>query len=289
MDSPQMNDKIYMDVTYAVFVNPYTGKVLGERLERSTYYRFLLNLHYRLLAEDIGVKIAGIAGFLLLVLSFSGLILWSGWRKLISGFKIKWNAHPKRVSYDLHKVAGVVTAVFLVIVVATGVGMNFYEVTQPAIYALTATPTRPEPKSKPISGQSPFTLTEILAKAEGVFPNSKITTVNLPTKPEEAFTIYKKVEGGSEYGNSFYIDQFSGKVLRIDDEKKAALGDRILNSFIPLHFGTFGGLPTRILYVFVGLAPLILFITGFVMWWHRRKRNGKVNAPDAIGESVRSR
>ncbi|WP_234017031.1 PepSY domain-containing protein [Nostoc sp. 'Lobaria pulmonaria (5183) cyanobiont'] len=28
-------------------------------------------------------------------------------------------------------------------------------------------------------------------------------------------------------------------------------------------------MPFRIFYVFVGLAPLILFITGFVMWKHR--------------------
>ncbi|MDF5730419.1 MAG: PepSY-associated TM helix domain-containing protein [Rhizonema sp. PD38] len=40
-------------------------------------------------------------------------------------------------------------------------------------------------------------------------------------------------------------------------------------SIILLHFSTFGGLSTRILYVFVGLAPLILFVTGFVMWWYR--------------------
>ncbi len=104
--------------------------------------------------------------------------MWSGWRQLINGFKIKWiKRHPKRGSYDLHKVARVVTSVFLAIVAATGVGWNFYEVTQPVIYALTATPTRPEPKSKPISGQSPLTLTEILAKAEGAFPNGKVTTV----------------------------------------------------------------------------------------------------------------
>ncbi|MFN6526321.1 PepSY-associated TM helix domain-containing protein [Nostoc sp. ChiSLP03a] len=52
---------------------------------------------------------------------------------------------------------------------------------------------------------------------------------------------------------------------------KSLLGDRVLNSFTPLHYGTFGGLPTRILYIFVGLAPLILFITSFVMWKHRYK------------------
>jgi hypothetical protein len=33
---------------YSIFVNPYTGEVLGDRVERFSYYRFLLNLHYRL-------------------------------------------------------------------------------------------------------------------------------------------------------------------------------------------------------------------------------------------------
>jgi uncharacterized iron-regulated membrane protein len=65
-------------------------------------------------------------------------------------------------------------------------------------------------------------------------------------------------------------------VLRVDDERKAALGDRILNAFTPLHFGTFWGLPSRILYVFVGLAPLILFISGFVMWWYRKRKDERL-------------
>ncbi|MHC5613436.1 MAG: PepSY domain-containing protein, partial [Nostoc sp.] len=56
---------------------------------------------------------------------------------------------------------------------------------------------------------------------------------------------------------------------------KMLLGDRVLNSFAPLHYGTFGGLPTRILYVFVGVAPLVLFVSGFLMWWYpyRAKRS----------------
>ncbi|MEH2243424.1 PepSY-associated TM helix domain-containing protein [Nostoc sp.] len=55
------------------------------------------------------------------------------------------------------------------------------------------------------------------------------------------------------------------------------MGSRVLNSFPSLHYGTFGGLPTRILYVFIGLAPLILFVTGFVMWQYRYK--GKNRRP----------
>ena len=74
------------------------------------------------------------------------------------------------------------------------------------------------------------------------------------------------------------LDRYSGKVLRIERSSTMALGDRILNSFSPLHFGTFGGISTRILYVFVGLAPLTLFVTGFVMWRYRKPKEVVTNS-----------
>jgi uncharacterized iron-regulated membrane protein len=287
MDSPQANPKVYLDGSYEVFLNPYSGKVLGDRPERYSFYRLLLNLHYRLFAEDIGVVIAGVAGFLLLLLSLSGLILWPGWRKLITGFKIKWNAHPKRLNFDLHKVIGVTTVTFLVLTAFTGFCWNFYDFTQPVIYTMTATPTLPDPVSKPIAGKVPLKLTELLAKVEAAFPEGKLTTVYLPEKPEEALSAYLQVGDGVAYANAVYLDQFTGQVIRIDDERKAQMGDRILNSFFPLHFGTFGGISTRILYVFVGLAPTILLVTGFVMWRYRRRRTKVVF--DAIPQPILAR
>ncbi|MEX0269200.1 PepSY-associated TM helix domain-containing protein [Leptolyngbyaceae cyanobacterium UHCC 1019] len=275
MTAPDANPDLYLHGDHEVFVHPYTGVVLGDRAERYSFYRFLLNLHYRLFAENIGIKIVGIAGLLLFILCISGLVLWTGWRKLINGFKIKWKAHPKRVSFDIHKVAGIVAVIFLTLTAITGVGWNFYEFTQPAIYALTATPTLPNPESKPIAGKSPVGLTEVLVKADTALPDSKTTIISLPDEPKAAFSIYKQIPGGSTYGGAVYIDQFNGQVLRVDDERRAALGDLILNAFIPLHFGTFWGLPSRILYVFVGLSPLMLFVTGVIMWWFRRKQKGK--------------
>lgn len=96
----------------------------------------------------------------------------------------------------------------------------------------------------------------------------------LPTKPEDVFSIYKKLpQELNTLGNSaVYLDQYTSEVVRVDNALKASVGDRILNSFYLLHYGTFGGLPTRILYVFVGLAPTILFFTGIVMYSYRRKK-----------------
>ena len=257
-----------------VFVNPYTGAILGARSDK-TLIRILLELHYSLMAGETGVTIIGVAAFLLCILSLTGLILWPGWRKLIAGFKIKWNAHPKRVNFDIHKVVGVITVVFLFLTAFTGFCWNFYGFTEPIIYAVTFTQKPPDVVSKPIPGQSPLSLTKQLSIANATLPGAVIRSMFLPEKPEDVLDIRMQLpQERVSYGNSHvYLDQYSGEVLRVDNALRIPLGDRVLNFFVPLHYGTFGGLPTRILYVFVGLAPLILFITGFIMWYHRPSRS----------------
>jgi uncharacterized iron-regulated membrane protein len=50
---------------------------------------------------------------------------------------------------------------------------------------------------------------------------------------------------------------------------EARLGDEILRWLSRLHFGRFGGWPIKALWFVLGLIPLVLFITGAVMWWNR--------------------
>ncbi|MHC5738013.1 PepSY-associated TM helix domain-containing protein [Nostoc sp.] len=254
-----------------VFVNPYTGKIIGERISDNTLIGMLLKLHYSLMAGETGTMFVGIAAFLMCILTVTGLVLWPGWRKLITGFKIKFDAHPKRVNFDIHKVAGIVSVVFLLLTGFTGFCWNFYDLAEPIIYAVTFTPIPSELVSRPIPGKSAFGLTEQLKIADAALPGAVTKSIYLPGKPEDALQIRMKLpQESSDYGDSnVYLDQYSGKVLRVDNALKMPLGDRILNYFTPLHYGTFWGLPSRIFYVFVGLAPLILSVTAFVMWKHR--------------------
>ncbi|MEH2141203.1 TonB-dependent receptor domain-containing protein [Nostoc sp.] len=164
------------------------------------------------------------------------------------------------------------------------VGLNFKNLfdttyTEPIIYAVTFTPKPSEPVSKPISGKSTLKLTQQLKITNAALPGAITKSIYFPSKPEETLQIRMKLpQENEEYGNSnVYLDQYSGKVLRVDNALKMRLGDRVLNFFVPLHYGTFGGLPTRILYVFVGLAPLVLFVTGLVMWWYRYRAKAVVN------------
>ncbi|MEH2140701.1 PepSY-associated TM helix domain-containing protein [Nostoc sp.] len=214
----------------------------------------------------------GIVALVTLILSITGIVLWPGWRKLIAGFKIKWDGHIKRVNFDIHKVAGIITAIFLAFIGFTGFAWNVPQAkVEDAIYATTFTPKLKDPISQLIPGKQPLSVTELLQRADAAVPNAPITGLFFPTKPEDVLWLGKKQpKETSKWGSTqLYLDQFSGKVLRIQDGLNPTRAEVILNSFSPLHYGTFGGLATRILYVFVGLAPLILFITGFVMWWYR--------------------
>lgn len=43
-----------------------------------------------------------------------------------------------------------------------------------------------------------------------------------------------------------------------------------MNAFIhSLHVGDFAGWPVKTVWVILGLAPPVLFVTGFIMWWNR--------------------
>lgn len=257
-----------------VNVNPYTGKILGTRQWENTLIGFTFKLHYALLAGRVGEIIVGIAALLLFILSITGLVLWPGWRRLISGFKIKWQAHPKRVNFDIHKVSGIVAAVFLAMIAFTGFCWNFYDFTKPAIYAVTLTPILPDPVSQPSTGKSPLGIAEILQKADAALPGAATTYISLPDEPKGVFRIRKKFpQETEEHGRSeVYLDQYNGEILQLKNGLSLPLGDRVLNTFDPLHYGTFGGVGTQIIYVFVGLAPLVLFISGLVMWRYRYRQ-----------------
>jgi uncharacterized iron-regulated membrane protein len=269
------------DESTEVYVNPYTGTIMGARQWDKSFFGYVYKLHYELLAGQVGIVIAGIAALLLFILSLTGIILWPGWRKLIAGFKIKWNAHPKRLNFDLHKVVGIITATFLAMIAFTGFCWNFWEQTEPLIYAATFTPKPVEPASKSIPGKMTLGLTEILQRTDTALPGSETTSVGLPDGPTGVFRINRKrPEEINRWGDStVYLDQYSGEVLQIQDSRTAKLGDRVVNSFAPMHYGTFGGVWTRILYVFVGLAPTALFVTGLIMWRYRKQPASKSIKP----------
>jgi uncharacterized iron-regulated membrane protein len=272
-----------------VHINPYTGTMVGQPTT-GHYTNLLYSIHINLLGGEWGAYVAGIVGLLATILCVTGIVLWPAWRKLTTGFKIKWNASQKRLNFDLHKVVGIITATFLILAMGTGFLWNFGEWTNPIIYAMTLSPQSveeaKEPVSKLIVNQPKIAFTEdLLQKAIAALPGGEVRYISLPDTPEGVFNIRKELP--HNIWASVLLDQYSGEIIEVGSTTQS-LGDKLIESFPIVHYGTFAGTYSRIFYIFVGLAPAILLTTGFIMWWHRRQPVKLQKMPHDTHELIKS-
>lgn len=109
---------------------------------------------------------------------------------------------------------------------------------------------------------------EFLQTAEHALMHGKPHTIALPQRPRQAVRVATKVHGDLAASN-VYLDRYSGQVLRVDEYSKMPLGARILGWMGPLHFGTFGGTWSKVIWFILGFVPVLMFGTGSIMWWNR--------------------
>ncbi len=247
------------------FVNPYTGEVLGSRTWERSLVGFLYTLHHQLFIGKVGEMIVGITGLLLLLIAITGIILWTGWRKLATGFKIRSQAPRQLLIYDIHKVGGILSSIFLLIIAFSGVFIVCF-------ILLSQLNQTPKTEQALLTPQPSVALSELLSKADAAMPDGKTTFVMFSEHEPQKITVHKKLPQDSPRFalSSVELDRYRGEVLKVDKVVEPPPNFKILIAFGSLHFGLFGGLPTRILYVFIGLMPTVLLITGLVMWKRRR-------------------
>ena len=120
---------------------------------------------------------------------------------------------------------------------------------------------------------------DMWTKAQKAMPDLKPTYVYFPTQADRNFNIIGEKPGDwALFGasNAVIVDPKKGAIIAISTLDKATWSEKLEAVVFPLHVGSFGGLPIRILYVLIGLTPGLLSITGFLLWWRgRRKKRPK--------------
>lgn len=236
-------------------------------------------IHIALMYPARGEFINGVLAVITLPLLLTGVWLWwpASLRQLKVRLSVKRGASPLRLLYDLHNILGVYGLPLLVILTVTTVVLATESVykkplTQAAERA-TGQVTAP-PAVKP-SG-TPQSVDVLMANAAAALPGGTPVFAQAATAPDQPFHATIQVNGGlGLYPNrDVYVDPYSGKVLRVDDEGTAPALVKMVTSSETLHSGTWGGLFSRLLYTLSGLIPLGLYVTGF-MRWRRRGRAEK--------------
>lgn len=254
-----------------VYVDPYSARVLGERVPAQSFKGRVFALHRRLFSGETGETIIGVCGLMLVLLSTSGVYLWwPGRQRLRRGFEINFGrARGRRLQFDLHRVVGILAMAFLCLIGLTGAGMAFGPTSERFFNRVTASPPRPaQPISLPRPGSAPVALGLVLHHADEALPGAETIIVNLPQTPTAPFVVRKRLPGEwHPNGKSIvYLDQYSGAMLGVQNALAAPAGTRLTNALYPLHTGYLAGTLTRFVHVLVGLTPLLLFSTGLLMW-----------------------
>jgi len=109
--------------------NPYNGAYMGDAFPRSVaIMEWLVDLHDNLLAGETGRKVNAVGGGLLILLCFSGVVIWwrgaSAWLK---GLYFNPRSGWKRVNFDIHSALGFWSLVILLLWGITGVYFAFPE------------------------------------------------------------------------------------------------------------------------------------------------------------------
>lgn len=268
---------------YEMFVDPYRASVKGKRLKIHGDDRFsqpfiplLMDFHWTLLlGANNAFLVGGVAIFIFLSILI-GLFLWwpvnGNWRM---GLKIKWQATSQRVVFDLHRATGLYLGGVLLISLFTGVAMIFKPATRELVSLISSVRDNENfGKSRLSDGATPISLGAAVRVADTVFPEGKLHWILMPTSPDGVYVVGKQSASEPNRTKTFHnvgIDQYSGAVTRIQDRETYQLGDKVMEWLFPLHSGEFLGESGRPFFVFLGLAPLVLFATGVLRWVSKRR------------------
>ncbi|RNB81240.1 hypothetical protein EDM56_26355 [Brevibacillus fluminis] len=288
------NEENKIETYKHVLIDPGTGKVLGGYDVYGGFMGFLDDLHIHLLmkkdfglGEEFGIYSVGIVGLVFLVILVTGIyVWWPGIRKWVSGFKVIYNKGIYFLNRDLHKSIGIISVPLLLILALTGAAFVFDE-TIFGWFGSQPYSTPPVAIESTPNGQNRMPLDEFFKIAKKEYPDFQANEMYVPGEPKEAVQVYMSSTGYDPtlFGNvRVYIDQYTGKVIWKSDPTNETTAGMYDTWRTALHYGFFGGEIVKVIYFIFGMMPLVLMITGLVVW--RYKANLKKKSKKKAQEKV---
>ena len=277
-----------------VYVNQYTGEVLGDRNTRSgmtldSLDSLILSLHFQLVAGAWGYLIMGIAALTWLLTNLAGVVL--AWPRLWHRFR-SWipilSARTRSayvLNYDLHRASGVWLLPVLTVMAFTSVALNLPQIVRPLVELFS--PLSRLPSGTHISPEEAVvTFGQSDAAVHRMFPEAKTNNI-FRDLGNGRDSVYFHLPGDvNPQGDNFaLIDLKSGAITAIRRPARGSAGDRFMAWLFPLHTGAAFGWTGRLLIVLGGIVIVVLNVTGLYTWsvrWLKRRRRSSAEASVAV-------
>jgi uncharacterized iron-regulated membrane protein len=259
-----------------IAIDPYNGHILVDRRRGATPYDWIRDLHANLLSGDVGKTINGFCGILLLLTGLTGLVVWWPGKRHVNRttFRVSVRKGMHRLSFDLHRLAGVLVVVPLSVAAVSGICMAFPHLADGAFSAVlgpTAKPFLPTADRHAVVPQKYANLDSILRVAREQIPAATATRIQAPSPRNRDFVVFMHLPGDwrDEGDNRVLVEGDHAAIREVQLGSQLPLSSRVIAAMASIHYGQYGGIPTRIFAVLVGLTIPLLYTTGMVLWWRR--------------------
>lgn len=269
-----------------VYVHPDTGEVQGT-FSQFNVARFFRSFHKQFYiypgALPHGVYAVGPLAVVLLLSALSSLLFYTiRWDDLL----LRQRAASTRTWWSsLHRATGVWTLLFTLVFALTGVWYLVERAAADAGMPIGGAEVLASARSvEAADAAARPDLDTLVRQARAAFPAFDVQSMFLPRRAGVAVTLYGQADAWLVRGTANYVivDPYGGRVLEQRDATDLPLGARLMQTADPLHFGDFGGLPTKLLWFAAGLLISLSVLAGVRIWYLRvHQSRGRCRAPAA--------
>lgn len=268
----------------AAYLNPYSGEVLKVKDFVKSFFGFMLHGHVALwLPLKIGMPIIAISAVVFLIMLITGLVLW--WPKKLSStgrFTFTKLAKPSVKRLEFHKVVAFYVMWFALILVLTGMiwvfkgfGIAVYTAMGGKKDITFSIPSSDITKiNATIFNQEPIDI--VWNRIRETYPD--IPSVEIHAVKDSTSSILVELNRDpSTYWKRDYLffDQYTLKEIKPQHVygrfEEAGFPEKVRRLNYDMHTGSIWGILGKILAFIVSLFCASLPITGFMLWWNRRK------------------
>lgn len=254
------------------------GNIVAEADHEFSH--FLEEVHYYLTLPMLpGLTLVGILGVLMAGLCLSGLLAHP--RLFRDAFRLRLKSSSRLAQADLHNRLSVWAFPFHLVIALTGAALGL-SLLVAAVFAPVVNDGDTETFFDPIFGEeaegaeTPAPLADIeaaLINFEDEHPDTRAWVINFhdPATAGQSAEILAYHPRRLVFGDYVGFDA-SGKLGDWTGLSDGDLGQQVVAALYPLHFGSFGDLPVKILYGLLGLAACVVVASGVNIWLVKRRQ-----------------
>ena len=286
-NDPAIAASVSLGPSGSLYVNPYTGAVLGSSSVRTAeFFQSITNWHRYLAmsgeSRATGKSVTGISNAAFLVLAISGLYIW--WPRQFTRRGLKPIVWFRRTStgrardFNWHNTIGFWCLIPIVIMTMSGVVISYPWATD-LVYRVTGSPVpvraqRVEGRTAREGGMQaaviPAELDRIWVRAEAQVPTWSILTMRLPAREGApvAFTITDGANWNA-FARSTLTVSATGEVVQWQPYEGNSLGQKVRGWLRFAHTGELGRLPGQLIAGIGCLGGVFLVYTGLSLAFRR--------------------